>query len=542
MPHSRYSTFVVTPLSRARCASRLTRCAPTTRCSCSILSLSGRLSLAARLAGRRRILRCSLAAFAVPYLASCGGSGEGTTQPEPQVAVASVTVGPSPSPMTPGDLRKLTATVRDAAGNVLSGRTVTWATTNSSVATVVAGDVQAVAAGAATITATSESKSGSVEVTVNALTTVSFASVVTGGAHSCALTASGAAYCWGRGESGQLGVPSPTTGCPLDSGSFPCSLTPQAVRGGVVFGRLTGGGAHSCGLTSDGSAYCWGSNTSGQLGDNSTTARDLPVPVAGALRFTSIDAGTEHTCGLTAENAAYCWGRNDRGQLGDGTTSLRTVPTRVSGNVSFEFITAGGFRFGHTCALTGSGQAYCWGDNERGQLGIGSVDIGPHPLPATVMGGVPFVELSAGLGRHTCGRTSSGIAHCWGENPFGALGNGSTTNSPVPVQVTGVSTFGQLAVGGFIGHTCAIADGGTAVYCWGDNEVGAIGDGTTEDRFVPTKVVGGLSWTSLDSGFRHTCGRTTSGVLYCWGSNGAGQLGTNSTSPSSVPSKVVGQP
>jgi len=314
-----------------------------------------------------------------------------------------------------------------------------------------------------------------------------------------------------------------------------------AVGGGVAFTRLTAGGAHSCGLTSDGAAYCWGANATGQLGDNSMTARGLPVPVAGALKFASIDAGAEHTCGLTTDAVAYCWGRNDRGQLGDGTTTHRTVPTKVSGSFSFTFITAGGFRLGQTCALIAAGAAYCWGDNELGQLGIGSMDIVPHPVPVPVLGNVTFVELSAGLGRHTCGRTVAGVAYCWGENSFGALGDGSTSHRTTPTQVAGGITFAQLAPGGFIGHTCALATDGVA-YCWGDNEVGAIGDGTTDDRFVPTRVAGGFVWTRLDSGFRHTCGRASSGTFYCWGSNGAGQLGTNSTSPSSAPAKVVGQP
>lgn len=442
--------------------------------------------------------------------------------------------------MLPGESRQLTATARDAAGNLLAGRATTWASSNLNVATVSNGDVRAVAVGAATITATSETKTGNAEVSVISLPIVSFASVSTGGAHTCALTSSGAAYCWGRGESGQLGGPMPATMCPLDTGPFPCSLTPLAVAGGIVFSRLTGGGAHTCGLTEDGSAYCWGSNAAGQLGDNSTTPRDQPVPVAGALKFVAIDAGTEHTCGLSGD-ALYCWGRNDRGQVGDGTTSSRHVPTRVNAGLSFRFVTAGGFNYGHTCALTEAGTAYCWGDNERGQLGIGSSDVAAHPQPAQVNGGLTFVELSGGLGRHTCGRTAAGAAYCWGENTFGALGNGSAVGSATPVAVSGGLTFVQLAAGGFIGHSCGRAISG-ASYCWGENEVGAVGDGTTTDRLVPVGVAGGFIWTGLDAGFRHTCGRAADGTIFCWGSGRAGQLGTNSTSQSNSPSKVAGQP
>jgi alpha-tubulin suppressor-like RCC1 family protein len=152
-----------------------------------------------------------------------------------------------------------------------------------------------------------------------------------------------------------------------------------------------------------------------------------------------------------------------------------------------------------------------------------------------------LAALTAGLGRHTCGLTGTGAAYCWGENTFGALGNGSMTDSPAPVAVSGGLAFAQLIAGGFIGHTCG-RTATNAAHCWGENERGQVGDGSTADRLEPSAVVGGLSFTSLDAGFRHTCGRATTGAVYCWGSGGAGQLGNNSTSQSAVPVKVLGQP
>jgi hypothetical protein len=317
-------------------------------------------------------------------------------------------------------------------------------------------------------------------------------------------------------------------------------MVPIPVTTGLGFVQLALGGAHTCALLSDGTAVCWGNNARGQLGDGTTTNRAIPVPVLTGLKFTRIDAGAAHTCALTSAGEAYCWGRNDRGQIGDGTIVDRLVPALVVG-FAFQQIAAGGFSIGYTCGLASTGQAYCWGENLRGQLGIGSADLLPHPTPMAVSTGVTFASITAGLGRHSCGRTALGTAYCWGENTFGALGNGTQQDSAIPVEVAGGHTFSQLVAGGFIGHTCALTGTGEA-YCWGENETGQVGDGTTVDRLAPAVVAGNLILTSVDAGFRHTCGRDNTGALYCWGSNGAGQLGNNTNTSSPVPSMVFGQP
>lgn len=163
-------------------------------------------------------------------------------------------------------------------------------------------------------------------------------------------------------------------------------------------------------------------------------------------------------------------------------------------------------------------------------------------MPAPVSAGLTFAALTAGLGSHTCGFVETGDAYCWGANDFGALGNMSTNDSPVPVPVDGGLKFVQLIAGGFIGHTCGRTASDMA-YCWGENAAGQVGDGTFIDRGSPSPVAGGHSFTSLDAGFRHTCGRATTGTVYCWGSAGAGQLGINSSGIFiEAPAKVVGQP
>jgi alpha-tubulin suppressor-like RCC1 family protein len=297
----------------------------------------------------------SLAALA---LTSCGGGGEPSTGTNPQVAT--VIVSPGEFTLEVGETQQLTATAHDEADNPLTGRSMIWASTDESIARIsTTGLVTGVGEGSAAVSATTEGKSGSATVAVVpvVVSLLTFTSVAAGGAHTCALTASGAAYCWGRGESGQLGIPTPATTCNTDGGPFACSRVPIPVGGGIAFTVLTGGGAHTCGLTSDGSAYCWGSNASGQLGDNSATKREAPTAVATQLKFVSIDAGAQHTCALTGAGVAYCWGANNRGQLGNTTQAGSLMPTAVTGDHTFQMITAGGFSIGHTCALTNEGVA-----------------------------------------------------------------------------------------------------------------------------------------------------------------------------------------
>ena len=486
--------------------------------------------------------RTAAGLLAITILGACGGGDDDPAGPPPAASVATVVVEPTTLQLTVGQSAPLTATARDNAGITLAGRTVAWTTSSATVATVAnTGTVTAVSAGTATITATVEGKTATAAVVVAAppATGATFASVTAAGAHTCALTAAGAAWCWGRGESGQLGVAAPTTTCTIDGTAYPCSMTPVAVGGGLTFTRLAGGVSHTCGLVADGTAHCWGNNVAGQLGDGGTTNRTAPTPVSTTLKFVAITAGAQHTCGLTSDGIASCWGRNDRGQLGDGTTNLRTVPTAVATQERFRAIGAGGSNIGQTCALTAAGAAWCWGDSERGQLGHGARDIAAHPLPVPVNGDLVFSGISVGHGRHVCAITSAGAAWCWGENAFGALGNGTMFNlSMVPTRVSGTAVFTQVVAGGFIGHSCGLTNAGAAL-CWGDNEVGAIGDGTNEDREVPAAVTGGHVFTALTAGLRHTCGITAAGAVYCWGSNGAGQLGINTTTSRSVPSRVV---
>jgi len=217
--------------------------------------------------------------------------------------------------------------------------------------------------------------------------------------------------------------------------STPLALTVSA-SGISDIATVDAGASHSCALRASGQAYCWGYNGNGRLGDGTTTRRLVPTPVAGGLTFASLSAGAVHTCGVATSGAAYCWGYNGDGELGDGTTTQQLVPNAVAGGLTFASVNAGAgqsLNTAYTCGVTSSGAAYCWGTNFYGQLGDGTTT--QRLVPNTVAGGLTFADVRAG-GNHTCGVTTSGAAYCWGLNGNGELGDGTTTERLVPMPVS----------------------------------------------------------------------------------------------------------
>ena len=404
----------------------------------------------------------------VLMFAACGGDSRSPMATEE--SVASVTVAPAANTVVIGGTVRLTATANDAAGNRLTGRQVTWSSSNVDIALVTAGIVTGVADGLSTITATAEGKSGTASVTVKALV---FASVSAGGYHTCGVTTDGTTYCWGRNEDGQLGNP--------EAGH----TTPAAVSGGLTFVSVSAGAFHTCGVTTDGMTYCWGRNDGGQLGNDDVDllSRATPDLVAGGLIFESVDAGLTHSCGLTTDGTAYCWGGNLNGELGIGSadTAHHTTPEAVSGGLALASVST---HFVHNCGVGTDGVTYCWGANFGGQLGNGTtIDAG---TPVAVSGALSFALVSAGRS-HTCALTTEGTGYCWGGNGDGKLGNGSLADISVPVAVSGGLILSSVSTGGF--HTCGLTTDATA-YCWGGNSDGQVGDGSTTNRTTPVLVLG----------------------------------------------------
>jgi len=343
---------------------------------------------------------------------------------------------------------------------------------------------------------------------------------------TCALTSNGGAKCWGANASGQIG-----DGTTLQRLS---QVPVSGLSSGVVL--ISTGAEHTCSLTVGGGVKCSGRNADGELGDGTITQRNVPVDVNGLTsNVIHIGAGQHHTCAVTSGGAVRCWGWNVVGQLGDNTTASSSTPVNVlnlASNVTQ--VRGGGF---HSCALTTDGGVKCWGWNFAGQLGNGTTSTSLVPVDVS---GLPIgvVQISAG-GDHSCAVTTGGGLKCWGLNGDGQLGDGTTTTRTTPVDVNGLTSgVTQVATGTF--HTCALTIAG-GVKCWGNNGSGRLGDGTSTPRTVPTNVTGLASGVAqIYAGSGHTCALMTNGGMKCWGFNTNGSVGDGTNVNKSTPVDVSG--
>lgn len=306
--------------------------------------------------------------------------------------------------------------------------------------------------------------------------------------HACAVLDTGRVKCWGYNSSGELG-----------NGSAVASTVPVAVTGLRSATAVSLGWSYSCALLSGGGVRCWGYNVHGELGNGSNTPSSVPVTVQGISSATALASGGAHSCAVLADGRVQCWGLNERGQLGNGSTVDSRVPVTVAGiNDATAIATGAAF----SCALLGSGGVKCWGHGGNAELGDGSE--WPYPnssVPVSVVGLDAAVAITAG-NFHACAVAASGAVQCWGYNNYGQLGNGSMTASAsiTPVRASGIAAPVAVAAGAW--HTCALlADG--AMRCWGLNRDGQLGNrrttGYTATRW-PVNVVGtpGVAWRSGD--------------------------------------------
>jgi alpha-tubulin suppressor-like RCC1 family protein len=333
-----------------------------------------------------------------------------------------------------------------------------------------------------------------------------FAKVSAGLGAACALTPLGEAWCWGLDVYGGLGrgsvstqrCTSPTVAARAEvSGTLPCAPTPQRVTGGLTFRDITVGAMHACAISAAGRVYCWGLQAATGAGGGSASGQ-TPVPqptaISGARTYESISAGALHTCAVTATGAAYCWGANESGELGNGTSGANAfslVPVPVSGGLTFRAVSAG---WKSTCGVTLTNEAYCWGTNEHLQSGVDSrtSDASVYSSPRRVALSQPVAQISAGW-ESVCAVTTAGAGYCWGSHALGKLGIGATA----PQRCTfGTTTF-----------ACSP---------------------------LPTAVIGGQTFTRVEVGIDGACGVTRAGAAYCWGSDEFGQLGA--ARPSGSPS------
>ena len=383
------------------------------------------------------------------------------------------------------------------------------------------------------------------------------ARIASGDYHTCIIDSANGVWCWGGGGAGQLG-----NGKSVDSASI---VRVSNLTSGVQ--AIAAGGNHTCALTTAGAVYCWGSNAYGQIGDGTTTYRNVPTLVSGlSSGVVALAAGNVHTCAITSLGAMACWGDNTYGQLGIGSTAGATKPTQVSffaGATSYSsatglvasrslasvtisksisaslllnsnlvFIGSGrravalSLGYHHSCATDSAGALYCWGYNADGRLGDGSTT--QRNSPVAVSGLTSGVQSIATGYYHSCAIDALDSVWCWGSNDLGELGQGGGSGSTTPLQVTSLAMSVQNLVAG-ARHTCA-TDGVNTISCWGDNSYGQLGTGSaTSDELSPVQtssIVGSVRGLAM-AGY-HSCALDGSGVQ-CWGNDYYGQLGDGNT-------------
>ncbi|MGI5182399.1 RCC1 domain-containing protein [Dactylosporangium sp. CA-152071] len=387
--------------------------------------------------------------------------------------------------------------------------------------------------------------------------------------HTCAIKPDGSLWCWGAGGSGRLGL-----------GDTASRLVPNQV-GTIASGTwrtVAGASAHTCATKTDGTQWCWGENTLGELGLNDAVNRTSPVQVGtettwstsatghsphqtcstksdgtlwcwGDLRpataqpsqvgaastWRSAALGNAFTCATQSNGTLWCWGRGSNGRLGTGDTNPRLVPTQVGPATTWDRVTAGEY---YGCATRTDTTLWCWGDNSQGNLGIGSTTQQNNPAQITSPAATGWASVSAG-DNFTCATRIDTTLYCFGRNSDGQVGIGSTVSpQTTPVQVTSPSTTGWTAVSLGYRHACAIRTDQT-LYCWGDGHAGrlGLGNGNGNGQPQPTQVPGS-TWWAVSLGADHSCAIKTDGSLWCWGSGSSGQLGAGTTADQSAPASV----
>lgn len=349
-----------------------------------------------------------------------------------------------------------------------------------------------------------------------------------GGDHACELLEDGAVLCWGRNYRGALG-----------DGTDTDRRAPVFVKGIASAGSIAVGDVHSCAVLAAGSVRCWGDNVNGQLGDGTTTSSLTPVTVKGVSGVRSLSAGGSATCETDGDPALVsCWG--SRALWGDGSSADVLSPKPLMSSITLDAKPLGvAMGSAHVCVMLASGKVQCSGNNGRGQLGVGVA--GPSRGLGYVTGITASLELAAGRS-HTCAAIGSATAgawtvSCWGYNDKGQLGDGTTTDAPAPTAVAGIAGARALAAGDE--HTCVVLDTG-AVKCWGANDAGQLATGSGLDSKFPVDVVGLGPARTVVAGATFNCALLQDGTVWCWGENTSGQLGADSkASMSRVPMKVA---
>ncbi len=397
-----------------------------------------------------------------------------------------------------------------------------------------------------------------------------WAAVSLGADHSCAIRSDSTLWCWGLNDHGQLG-----------DGTLTNEDSPAQIGQGMAWAAVTAAGDHSCAVSTAGTLWCWGANAEGELGLGDKVDRKLPTQVGDQAGWASASAGPRETCALTTAHALWCWGDtngtkpkllpkaigtlrkwasvaagdedtcatlvsgkmmcwgdNSSGQLGQGNTKASLRPELMSFRSGWSAATLGE-QF--VCAIrSGTQSLWCWGAGERGQLGDHSRD--PRYLPTPAGLATQWATVSSSGGNQTCAilavkHTVPGPLYCWGDNDRGQVGDGTTQSRNLPELIDSGTNW--TAVTGGSSFSCGIQAGGS-LWCWGDNDNGQLGVGDTVERDAPARVGAQSDWISVSAGNDHVCAVQDNGNLWCWGNGAAGDLGDGGTQDSDTPVQVTG--
>ncbi|MEO7999918.1 MAG: Ig-like domain-containing protein, partial [Gemmatimonadaceae bacterium] len=479
-------------------------------------------------------------------------------------AVNSITLVTPVNAIIVGASILLTATTRDANNNVLAGRTITYTSSATTVATVnFEGQVTGIGAGNVTITATSEGKSAQVNIAVAALPVVAPVA-------SIAITATpDTIEAWdvvnmqatlrdsinqvltGRNVkwlSSNLTVASIDSVTGVMTGLDRGVTTIRAISEGksaivthvvvIRYRSLTTATEHACNIASGGIVWCWGVNgTDARIGQSQTGDRvnsNVPVQLQTNFRFVQISSYGRFTCGIRTDSKAMCWGNNNWGALGVPTLAFSAAPVEVTGNISFRSLSAGADQM---CGVATDSRAYCWGNNQWGQFGNGN--SASNHIPQAVGGGITLNSITAGSS-FGCGVTIGFAGFCWGADGDGQQGNGLPISNGNTLSMTPRPMIGPAFTSLYASASlsCGLTAAGSA-YCWGSSTGGRLGSQGNATS-TPREVAGGFSFRNLSVGAVHSCGVTQTFEVYCWGMNGNGQLGQTLTNGSVTPIRAGG--
>ena len=360
-------------------------------------------------------------------------------------------------------------------------------------------------------------------------TALGWQQVSVGASHTCGIRTDGTLYCWGGNTSGQLGVDTARGKC--GSFSTPCEGGPRAVASTLRFVAVSAGERHTCAITTTRALYCWGDNTAFQAGVPREVTITVPTAVAPDLQFIDVGAGVTHTCAVRTNGIVYCWGDATLGALGRGDTVTSVIPAPVAGTTHFVLVRSGRLV---SCAIATDGSLWCWGaewESASGGFDFFHSRTSPHRID-----GLPPVRDVTASASDICATGVDGTSYCWEGNAYAQLGLGTFDGTATPAAVIGANRYSTISAG--VIQTCGVTFDGRAL-CWGNNSFGQLGvprpgqhcgDSGLECSLAPIAVFGQQQFTTLATGLgNHTCGVTVATAMVCWGLGSEGQLGDGFT-------------